>query len=114
MKRKKKIVNDIDLNESIVYNAFYSYSDEREVLDYDYFINIYLPKSIGVASVDDEMKLKAYINYNSELFEMIKSKCEKTLDTSAKQDAIQYIKEFGKNKKDKIIINIFKTKKNED
>lgn len=74
MKRKKKIVNDIDLNESIVYLAFYQYSEEKEVLDYDYFINIYLPKSIGISSVEDEFKLKTYINHNSELFDMIKSK----------------------------------------
>lgn len=100
-----------NITESKIYQAFYKYAEENSVLDYDYFIDIYLPKQLNIITLDSEIKLKQFISNNKKLFNSIKSKCLKTLDTSAKQNAISYIKEFGKGNKDKVIINIIRDEK---
>lgn len=102
------------ITEEQVYLAFYDYSENGGVLDYQYFIDIFLPKYLKITSLKDEEVYKSFMNKNKKLFNSIKNKCVKTLDTSAKQNAITYIKEFGKDNKDKIIINILKKNKDEE
>lgn len=101
------------ITEERVYLAFYEYSDNGGVLDYQYFIDIFLPKYLKITSLKEEKEYKSFMSENKKLFNSIKDKCTKTLDTSAKQNAITYIKEFGKDNKDKIIINILKKNKDE-
>lgn len=98
--------NKVKITEGRIYESFYAYVDVHSVLDYDYFINIFLPKFLNIKSYEEEKELNSFISRNKKLMSSIKSKCSKTLDTSAKQDAIQYIKEFGNKKNKKVIINI--------
>lgn len=106
-KSKRKIEeNKIKIEERHIFIAFHKYTEEVFVLDYNYFVKIYLPREIGVSSLSEYKMLENYINCNKDLFDVIKNACDVTVNAGAKQNTIQYIKEFGTDKTKKVIINI--------
>lgn len=106
MKRESKEIESLPICEENVFRAFYEYSLLADVLDYDYFVKVYLPRFLGILSVEQYKELGAYVEEHTELFTIIKSSCECSMYHGAKQNTIQFIKEFGGNRGDKVIINI--------